>query len=61
MPSEGLPSGARPPRILLDATAVSADRGALSRYLEGLLRALHGLGADLAVACQRVERERYAA
>ncbi|MFC4910485.1 glycosyltransferase family 4 protein [Actinomadura gamaensis] len=56
-----MPSDARPSRILLDATAVPADRGALSRYVEGLLRALHGLGAELAIACQRVEQERYAA
>ncbi|MCP2335330.1 glycosyltransferase family 4 protein [Actinomadura rupiterrae] len=56
-----MPSELRPPRVLLDATAVPADRGALSRYTEGLLRALHGLGADLAVACQRVEQERYVA
>ena len=49
------------PRILLDATAVPADRGALGRYVDGLLAALHGLGADLAVACQRADEERYAA
>jgi glycosyltransferase involved in cell wall biosynthesis len=47
------------PRILLDATSVPADRGALGRYVDGLLRALHDLGADLAVACQRADEERY--
>ncbi|MFI0357212.1 glycosyltransferase family 4 protein [Actinomadura sp. 9N407] len=47
------------PRILLDATAVPADRGALGRYVDGLLKALHDLGADLAVACQRADEERY--
>ncbi|GLZ10361.1 glycosyl transferase [Actinomadura sp. NBRC 104425] len=47
-------------RILLDATAVPADRGALSRYVDGLLGALHALGADLAVACQRADERRYA-
>ncbi|GAA3945833.1 glycosyltransferase family 1 protein [Actinomadura viridis] len=47
------------PRILLDATAVPADRGALGRYVDGLLRALHELGADLAVACQRADEARY--
>ncbi|GLW61781.1 glycosyl transferase [Actinomadura rubrobrunea] len=47
-------------RILLDATAVPADRGALSRYVDGLLAALHALGADLAVACQRADERRYA-
>ncbi|WP_433328859.1 glycosyltransferase family 4 protein [Spirillospora sp. CA-294931] len=47
------------PRILLDATAVPADRGALGRYVDGLLGALHALGADLAVACQRADEQRY--
>ncbi|RAY14252.1 glycosyltransferase family 1 protein [Actinomadura craniellae] len=47
------------PRILVDATAVPADRGALGRYVDGLLAALDGLGADLAVACQRADEERY--
>ncbi|MFD0685346.1 glycosyltransferase family 4 protein [Actinomadura fibrosa] len=49
------------PRILLDATAVPADRGGLGRYVDGLLTALHALGADLAVACQRVDEQRYGA
>ncbi|WP_030168893.1 glycosyltransferase family 4 protein [Spirillospora albida] len=48
------------PRILLDATTVPADRGGLGRYVDGLLVALHALGADLAVACQRADEERYA-
>jgi glycosyltransferase involved in cell wall biosynthesis len=47
------------PRILLDATAVPADRGALGRYVDGLLWALHDLGADLVVSCQRADEERY--
>ncbi|MFB4297822.1 glycosyltransferase family 4 protein [Actinomadura sp. NTSP31] len=47
------------PRILLDATAVPADRGGLGRYVDGLLSALHALGADLAVACQRSDEKRY--
>ncbi|WP_067491433.1 glycosyltransferase family 4 protein [Actinomadura hibisca] len=47
------------PRILLDATAVPADRGGLGRYVDGLLAALHTLGADLAVACQRADEQRY--
>ncbi|WP_203982088.1 glycosyltransferase, partial [Sphaerisporangium rufum] len=47
------------PRVLLDATAVPADRGALIRYVDGLLAALHRAGADLAVVCQRADAERY--
>ncbi|MGI8328784.1 glycosyltransferase family 4 protein [Actinomadura scrupuli] len=48
------------PRILVDATAAPADRGALVRYVDGLIVALHAAGADLAVACQRPDEERYA-
>jgi glycosyltransferase involved in cell wall biosynthesis len=47
------------PRVLVDATAVPADRGALGRYVDGLAAALGATGADLAVACQRNDEERY--
>jgi glycosyltransferase involved in cell wall biosynthesis len=47
------------PRVLIDATAVPADRGALGRYVDGLVSALNAAGADLAVACQRADEERY--
>ncbi len=47
------------PRVLIDATAVPADRGALGRYVDGLVSALGAAGADLAVACQRADEERY--
>jgi glycosyltransferase involved in cell wall biosynthesis len=47
------------PRVLVDATAVPADRGALGRYVDGLVIALDAAGADLAVACQRADEERY--
>jgi glycosyltransferase involved in cell wall biosynthesis len=47
------------PRVLVDATAVPADRGALGRYVDGLVAALGATGADLAVACQRNDEERY--
>jgi glycosyltransferase involved in cell wall biosynthesis len=47
------------PRVLVDATAVPADRGALGRYVDGLVSALEAAGADLAVACQRNDEERY--
>ncbi len=49
------------PRVLVDAAAVPADRGALIRYVDGLVRALDRAGADLAVACQRADAERYTA
>ncbi|REE98427.1 glycosyltransferase family 4 protein [Thermomonospora umbrina] len=49
------------PRILVDATAVPADRGALGRYVDGLLAALHAKGTDLVVACQRSDVARYGA
>jgi glycosyltransferase involved in cell wall biosynthesis len=48
------------PRVLIDATGVPADRGALGRYVDGLVSALAEAGADLAVACQRADEERYA-
>ncbi len=48
-----------PLRVLVDATGVPADRGALGRYVDGLVSALGAAGADLAVACQRADQERY--
>ena len=54
--------GAEPvvaPRVLVDTTAVPADRGALGRYVDGLVCALGAAGADLAVACQRADEEKY--
>src|SRR5215471_2923032 len=47
------------PRVLVDATAVPADRGALGRYVDGLVVALCAGGADIVVACQRADEERY--
>ncbi|WP_061299355.1 glycosyltransferase family 4 protein [Herbidospora cretacea] len=48
------------PRVLVDAAAVPADRGALIRYVDGLLAALDQQGADLVIVCQRADAERYA-
>lgn len=48
------------PRVLVDATAVPAERGPLGRYVDGLVVALADADADLAVACQRSDEERYA-
>jgi hypothetical protein len=39
----------RPPRVLVDATSVPADRGGVGRYVDGLLGALAGTSADIAV------------
>jgi glycosyltransferase involved in cell wall biosynthesis len=49
----------RGPRVLLDATAVPADRGGVGRYVDGLVAALAAGGADLVVATQRSDAERY--
>ncbi len=49
----------RAPRVLVDATAVPADRGGVGRYVDGLIAALDAAGADLAVTCQRADAERY--
>ncbi len=46
-------------RVLVDATDVPTDRGALGRYVDGLMGALAATGVDLAVACQRSDEERY--
>ncbi|WP_238017909.1 glycosyltransferase family 1 protein [Dactylosporangium sp. AC04546] len=49
----------RPPRVLVDATSVPADRGGVGRYVDGLLGALGKLDSDLTVVCQRTDQERY--
>ncbi len=46
-------------RVLVDATAVPADRGGVGRYVDGLLAALAERHADLAIVCQRSDAERY--
>jgi glycosyltransferase involved in cell wall biosynthesis len=46
------------PRVLVDATAVPADRGGVGRYIDGLVPALAAAGADVAVACQRADADR---
>jgi hypothetical protein len=53
----------RQPRVLVDATAVPADRGGVGRYVDGLLGALGkvtGTAVDLVVVAQRTDVERYA-
>jgi glycosyltransferase involved in cell wall biosynthesis len=46
--------------VLVDATAVPADRGGVGRYVDGLIAALGAADANLAVVCQRADAERYA-
>lgn len=41
------------PCVLVDATAVPADRGGVGRYVDSLVAALDSDGARLAVVCQR--------
>jgi glycosyltransferase involved in cell wall biosynthesis len=45
--------------VLVDATAVPADRGGVGRYVDGLITALGAVDANLAVVCQRSDAERY--
>ena len=52
-------TGSSGPRVLVDATAVPADRGGVGRYVDGLISALASAGADLAIVCQRADAERY--
>jgi glycosyltransferase involved in cell wall biosynthesis len=47
------------PRVLVDATAVPADRGGVGRYVDGLISALADVHAELAIVCQRADAERY--
>jgi glycosyltransferase involved in cell wall biosynthesis len=53
----------RPPRVLVDATSVPADRGGVGRYVDGLLGALGkvaGAELELVVVGLRTDVERYA-
>jgi glycosyltransferase involved in cell wall biosynthesis len=45
--------------VLVDATAVPADRGGVGRYVDGLIAALDAVDADLAIVCQRADADRY--
>ncbi|MGH3787664.1 MAG: glycosyltransferase family 4 protein [Pseudonocardiaceae bacterium] len=49
------------PRVLIDATAVPADRGGVGRYVDSLVAALDSDGATLMVVCQPRDAELYAA
>lgn len=43
-------------RVLLDATAMPVDRGGVARYVDELV---HALDADLVIACQPRDEQRY--
>ena len=45
--------------MLLDATAVPADRGGVGRYVDGLVGALAASGQEIVVVCQRSDAERF--
>ncbi len=49
------------PRVLIDATAVPADRGGVGRYVDCLVAALDADGAAPMVVCQPRDAELYAA
>ncbi len=46
-------------RVLVDATAVPADRGGVGRYADNLIAALDSAGANLAVVCQQADAALY--
>ncbi|PXY37319.1 glycosyl transferase family 1 [Prauserella flavalba] len=48
------------PRVLIDATAVPADRGGVGRYVDSLVAALDVAGADITVVCQPRDVQLYA-
>ena len=52
-------TGESGPRVLVDATAVPADRGGVGRYVDGLIAALARAGVDLAIVSQTADAERY--
>lgn len=48
-------------RVLIDATAIPAERGGVGRYVDHLLEGLAALGLDMVVACQRRDAPQYEA
>jgi glycosyltransferase involved in cell wall biosynthesis len=47
------------PHVLIDATAVPADRGGVGRYVDSLVAALDADGARISVVCQPRDAELY--
>ncbi len=48
------------PRVLLDATAIPAERGGVGRYVDNLAAGLDQVGAALSVVCQHRDAETFA-
>ncbi|MTD55003.1 glycosyltransferase family 4 protein [Amycolatopsis pithecellobii] len=48
------------PSVLIDATAVPADRGGVGRYVDSLTQALDAAGAPVSVVCQPRDSELFA-
>ncbi len=48
-------------RVLVDATAIPADRGGVGRYVDSLLPELAALGVDLVIACRSDDAPLFAA
>jgi glycosyltransferase involved in cell wall biosynthesis len=48
------------PRVLLDATAIPAERGGVGRYVDNLAAALDANGAALSVVCQHRDADIFA-
>lgn len=48
------------PAVLVDATAVPAERGGVGRYVDQLVKALGALDVPLTVVCQRRDRQAFA-
>ena len=49
------------PHVLLDASAIPANRGGVGRYVEEAARALDRAGVRLTVVCQRRDAEHFGA
>jgi glycosyltransferase involved in cell wall biosynthesis len=47
------------PRILIDATAVPAERAGVGRYVDQLIAAMAAEGADLTIVCQQRDADIY--
>lgn len=48
------------PRVLVDATAIPAQRGGVGRYVDSLVAALDDQGATLSIVCQRHDADVFA-